>query len=551
MNKSIKKVLKKALSEKQYVKLQGANRSRIKAKKTKQAERRFKADCERKKEEFHRKFRSIMFEANIADNFDRTITPVNIERITGSEADGITCELKIPDGLSVDAIDKVKSALAQNVYGKCMVYIDNQPLEPIKFSAIKSWHNVLYKPVENLTASQLFLGYTIDLKPIIVDMAKYPHLLITGGSGGGKSKLVEVIMTNLAYNNTEEELELYYLQLSKDDNFKYELLTHCKGCITATSYPTKLDTYRMALKMLQKIDNELTSRGLLVKEKLGRKSEDINIHIYNQKFKQKLPVLQLWIDEAATLYKKDPNKQINDLIEEMKQITERIASAGRYVGIYLINVMQRASKDELPREIKINTMNWISFNQKDAGASKVAIGDETSAVGLPQRVFAIMPGGGNVIFGKTPFSKWDENVNSLDKKGVIREASKEQLDNIYSIWNTTASSKENDKKEKQKSKIVSTELSKVQEDLNKVLNQMQILKFELDNKDEVIKSLMNKTYEEKEKPLPNDALLSRMNELLYTTADNQKEEVNNITDCSNYMEIPKLPSKRKTKKGQN
>jgi hypothetical protein len=55
--------------------------------------------------------------------------------------------------------------------------------------------------------------------------------------------------------------------------------------------------------------------------------------------------------------------------------------------------MQRASKDELPREIKINSMNWVSFNQKDAGASKVAIGDETSAVGLPQRVFAVVAGG--------------------------------------------------------------------------------------------------------------------------------------------------------------
>jgi hypothetical protein len=115
-----------------------------------------------------------------------------------------------------------------------MVFIENQPNEPVRFSAIKSWHDVQYDLYENLNASQLFMGYTIDLRPVIIDMSKYPHLLITGGTGGGKSKLVEIIMTNLALNCTPEELELYYLQLSKDDNFKYELLEHCKGCVTST-----------------------------------------------------------------------------------------------------------------------------------------------------------------------------------------------------------------------------------------------------------------------------------------------------------------------------
>ena len=86
---------------------------------------------------FHDTFRRIMFECGISDNFDRTITPTNIKNINGNGSDGIACELKFPEGLSIDEIDKCNTRLAQNVYGKCMVFIENQPNEPVRFSAIK------------------------------------------------------------------------------------------------------------------------------------------------------------------------------------------------------------------------------------------------------------------------------------------------------------------------------------------------------------------------------------------------------------------------------
>ena len=269
-------------------------------------------------------------------------------------------------------------------------------------------------------------------------------------------------MTNLAFCNEPSELNLFYLQLSKDDNFKYELLKHCKGCVTATSCDTKLKTYTKALNMLRYIDKEMRYREGLVKTKLGRESEDINIHIYNKKFDKKLPVIQLWIDEAATLYKKDSNKDINKMIDEMKFIIEQIASAGRFVGIYLINVMQRASKEEMPREIKINSLNWVSFNQVDSGASKVAIGDETSAVGLPQRVFAVKPGGQNIKFAKTPYSLWDKNVQLLRESGRIREDVNKEIDEEYAIWDIEQPDPKAVVQKNNSSKIINKEINRLQ-----------------------------------------------------------------------------------------
>lgn len=441
----------------------------------------YKKACKNKIDNFHRNFREIMFEESICDNFDRTITPTNIKLINNGGADGVICELKFPKGLNINYMDKAQASLAQNVYGKCMVYIEDQFDSPVTFSAIRKWHDIKYTPIKDLNASQLFLGYTIDLQPVIIDFSKYPHMLITGGSGGGKSKLVEIIMTNLAVCNEPSELNLYYLQLSKDDNFKYELLKHCKGCVTATSCSKKIETYKKALKMIKHVHKEMMDREKLVKEKLGRESEDINIHIYNKKFNKKLPVIQLWIDEAATLYKRDSDKDINKIIEEMRFITEQIASAGRFVGVYLVNVMQRASKEELPREIKINSMNWVSFNQVDGGASKVAIGDETSAVGLPQRVFVVKPGGQNIKFAKTPFSSWDKNVKELKDKDKIRKNVSKEIEDDYAVWNITEIRTEDNNKKNNTSKIVNKELNRLNAEILNYKSLVSSLKEQIEN----------------------------------------------------------------------
>jgi DNA segregation ATPase FtsK/SpoIIIE-like protein len=332
-------------------------------------------------------------------------------------------------------------------------------------------------------------------------------------------------MTNLAYNNSPDELQLDYLQLSKDDNWKYELLEHCKGCVTATSVPDKLKNVQMAYKMIKYIYDEMIKRGLEVKVKLGRESEDMNIHIYNKKFKNKLPVMMLWIDEAASVFKKDPNKDVNKLLEAMDYMIAQIGSAGRYVGVYLINVMQRASKDELPREVKINSLNLVSFNQVDGGASKVAIGDEKSALDLPPRVFAVKAGGENVKFAKTPFSKWDDNVNYLRKKEVIRPGTPEEiqieLEEVYAEWNIVEEDIANvsNKPTKKDRKLISKELTDMQKQLDAAQNAIKLLKFDNENKETQIKELMARIGGKE----ATEESLEKISELKYEGADKQME----------------------------
>lgn len=305
-------------------------------------------------------------------------------------------------------------------------------------------------------------------------------------------------MSNLAAVNTPEALHLYLIQLEKNDNFKFELLEHCKGCVTSESTDNKKDTLAKSLAMLRHIDKELSRRGKLVRNKLGRKSEDNNIHVFNEMFpNDKMPVIQLWIDEAASMYEKCTDKEMNKMFAESQAIIERVARSGRYIGVYLINILQRASKDELPRAIKINTMNWISFRQQDAGASKVAIGDETSALGLPQRVFVFKAGGNPISLAKTPFTRWDANVKYLETQNKIREDREEVYDEAYSVWWSQSIDRNKqsiaEAKTNAKGNIIENKALKMSDYKNSELKEENsLLRYELEQKDEAIKELDSK-----------------------------------------------------------
>lgn len=510
-----------------------------------------KAKDDKKINEFLKRFKTIMFENAIYDKFDRTVTPYDIKVLNRGGADCIVCKLAFPDGLSTDDIGRAKSSLSQNVYGKCMVFIEDKVNEPVMFSAIKEWHNVPYNIFNTSSASELFVGYDVTLNPVVINLASYPHMMITGGSGGGKSKLVEIIISNLASCNTKDELNFYFLQVAKDDNFKFELLEHCMGCVTSSSGEDEFEVFENALKMLEYINSEMKRREKLVKNRLGRMSEDINIHIYNKKFKDKMPVIQLWIDEAASLYKKTSCKELNAMIERIKYIIQRIASTGRYIGIYLINVMQRASKEEISREIKINTLNWISFNQVDASASQVAIGDQRSAVGLPQRVFAYKAGTIHVGFCKTPFTRWDENVSRLKSQGKIRIESEDVFDKAYAHWKSGG--RVTEEQEDHKTKMVDIALNKAEEDITDLNEKLSALEFEIKSKDIMIKKLteennslinkdinVNTNNESDTTPSysnPNTDKLLEYSKLEYSNAAQQKQIASELSDTARYTPI--------------
>lgn len=323
------------------------------------------------------------------------------------------------------------------------------------------------------------------------------------------------MITNMALNSTPDELELYFIQAAKDDNWKFELLKHCRGCIVASSAKDEYDKFSKIIAMLEYINNEIDTRGNIIKRILGRRSEDININVFNEllttKSKEeidnlakkynlyeleclikkeipKMPVLFLLIDEAATMNKETSDKTLNRMVKRVRELCERISATGRFVGVYETNTLQRASKDELSREVKINSTNWISFSQMDAASSNLAIGDDKSALGLPQRVF-VCKMGSEIRYGKTPFSAWDKAINLLENQNKIKVEDENQFKIDYSHWLLEEEENENIDKKEQVTIDLTNELKDSQKLLVNANERIANLEFENRAKDEALKGL--------------------------------------------------------------
>ena len=54
----------------------------------------------------------------------------------------------------------------------------------------------------------LALGKDIAGKPVVIDLAKLPHLLVGGTTGSGKSVCINTMILSLLYKNEPERLRL-------------------------------------------------------------------------------------------------------------------------------------------------------------------------------------------------------------------------------------------------------------------------------------------------------------------------------------------------------
>lgn len=134
---------------------------------------------------FEKNFIEILFEKGVYNSLDQTITTYNYRIVDKDGAEAITANLAFPKGLSIDDLNRCTESLRQNLYGKCLIVV-NEDENNVYISAIRKFHSMKYKPVKLSHASQMFLGYTIDFKPITVDFSKNPNLLISGSTGSGK-----------------------------------------------------------------------------------------------------------------------------------------------------------------------------------------------------------------------------------------------------------------------------------------------------------------------------------------------------------------------------
>ena len=207
------------------------------------------------------------------------------------------------------------------------------------------------------------LGRDLCDEPIILDLAKMPHLLIAGSCGTGKSICINDIIAGLLCKYSPDKLRFIMSDLKCVEYTQYQNLPHLQFPIVNNC----LDT----LTLLRWTLNELESRKLLLQKSAVRSIEE-----YNASHSEKMPYIMFFIDDLADLMRQD-----HELAVIAKKVIADIAEQTESVGIHLIICTQVPSAGVITAEIKKHISFRIGFRVSFCKDSQVIL-DETGAENL-------------------------------------------------------------------------------------------------------------------------------------------------------------------------
>ncbi len=268
------------------------------------------------------------------------------------------------------------------------------------------------------------LGKTIGGEPVIVELAKMPHLLVAGTTGSGKSVAINTMILSLLYRLKPEECKLIMidpkmLELSVYDGIPHLLtpvVTDPKKAVIALKWAVREmeDRYRKMSKVgVRNIDgfNIRAAEALAKGETFSRQVQtgfdrETGEPIYETEeiALEQLPFIVVLIDEMADL--------MMVAGKEIEGAVQRLAQMARAAGIHVIMATQRPSVDVITGTIKANFPTRISFQVTSKIDSRTILGEQGAEQLLGQGDMLYMAGGGRISRVHGPFVS-DQEVEKV------------------------------------------------------------------------------------------------------------------------------------------
>ena len=217
------------------------------------------------------------------------------------------------------------------------------------------------------------IGYTIQQKVKVFDLADAPHLLVAGATKQGKSVGLNAIVTSLLYAKHPSELKLVFIDPKMVEFSAYaHLLKHYLAVLPCNDEREERDN--AIVKKADKADKILRSLCIEMDQRyeLLSKASVPNIKTYNEKYRNRklrpdeghrfLPYIVTIIDEYADLTMSVGGS--GDAKAVSRSITTsiiRLAQRGRAAGLHVVLATQRPSVDVITGLIKTNFPTRIAF----------------------------------------------------------------------------------------------------------------------------------------------------------------------------------------------
>jgi S-DNA-T family DNA segregation ATPase FtsK/SpoIIIE len=327
--------------------------------------------------------------------FDVTITAVTPGPVVTQ------FEISLAPGIKVSQIMNLNKDLARALLVESVRIVDVIPGKPVIGLEIPN-NNREMIGLKEILSSEAFskakstlsmgLGKDINGLPVVVDLAKMPHLLVAGATGMGKSVGLNAIILSILYKASPEQVRLIMIDPKIVELASYADIPHL-----LTPVVTNMNEAASALWWCV---NEMERRYSLLakfgvrniesfneKQRLAKKSgkplldPSFNPEIAKEGEKhpelEALPLIVIVIDEYAdmlgALAQEDKAKS-----KRVESLIVRIAQKARAAGMHLIVATQRPSVDVITGLIKSNIPTRVSFKVSSKTDSRTIL-DQSGA----------------------------------------------------------------------------------------------------------------------------------------------------------------------------
>ncbi|MBT4804195.1 MAG: cell division protein FtsK [Legionellales bacterium] len=283
-------------------------------------------------------------------------------------------ELKLAPGTKVSSISNLSKDLARTLSVTSVRIVDVIPGKAVigleipntKRQIVRLRDLISSNSYSNaLSAVTIILGKDISGHPVVVDLAKMPHLLVAGTTGSGKSVGLNAMLLSFLYKSSCDDLRLILIDPKMLELSVYDDIPHL-----LTPVITDMGEAAGALRWCVA---EMERRYKLMSV-LGVR----NIAGYNSKVekanKEGCPLLDpLYVSEEGTdappletlpaivVVADEYADMIMVLGKKVEQLIARLAQKARAAGIHLVLATQRPSVNVVTGLIKANIPTRIAF----------------------------------------------------------------------------------------------------------------------------------------------------------------------------------------------
>lgn len=269
-------------------------------------------------------------------------------------------ELEIKAGTKVSRITSIDKEIAlalaakdvriqAPIPGKSTVGIE---IPNSKIAAVPI-REVLSHPTKDSMKAKIPVALGKDLMGQIKwgDIAKFPHVLVAGATGSGKSVCINSFIASILMTRKPDEVKLVMVDPKKVELSNYNGIPHLL-------WPVVTDP-KKASAALQKVVSMMEDRYNIFAEKGFKNIDGYNEWVESENAKagmiveKKMFYLVVIIDELADLMVV-ASKEVEDSIM-------RITQMARAAGIHLIVATQRPSTDVITGVVKANIASRIAF----------------------------------------------------------------------------------------------------------------------------------------------------------------------------------------------